>query len=134
MSVFDERTLNHLVEATDDPSFVAGLLSIYRGLLDRRVERITATVVAGDLEAALDAARSLKGGSLMTGVVELAALAIQFEDDLRVSDFAASRARLDLLRPAADRAAVALDAYVEQSRIAQVSAELSAQVSVESIR
>lgn len=129
MTVFDARKLHHLVEVTDDPDFVAGLVATYRNLLDRRVERIIGTVGSGDVEAALDAARSLKGGSLMTGAVELAWLATLIESDLRTGDLAASRSRLALLEPAAVRVRRALDAHEQGRRSAGL-----AQASVDSIR
>lgn len=129
MTVFDARTLQHLVEVTDSPDFVAGLVTTYRNLLDRRVERIIETVGRGDVEAALDAARSLKGGSLMTGAVELAGLATLIESDLRAGDLAASRSRLALLEPAAVRVSRALDAH-QQGRLSGAPA----QASIDSIR
>lgn len=137
MTVFDARTLHHLIEVTENQAFVLKLVGTYRTLLPSRIERIETFVAASDtpkgLDAALDAARSLKGGSLMTGAVELAGIATDIEDDLRDGDVASARGRVGLLAPAAERILGVLHDF-ELSLQPTARAEQPAQASIDSMR
>ncbi len=110
--VFDDQTLRRLMEDTDSRSFVLDLARTYLQLLRPRVQRIAVTIAAADLEAALDAARSLKGSSRMTGAVELAELATRIQQELEKGDLKASLEHVALLPDAAARADKEISAFV----------------------
>ncbi|CAN5347784.1 hypothetical protein BH11ACT8_BH11ACT8_20340 [soil metagenome] len=110
--VFDPSTLHRLIDDTDSRSFVLDLVGTYRRMLQPRIERIADRVAAVDVEDALDAARSLRGSSLMIGAFELAGLAARIERALHDLDLPAARAGVAPLSAAAARADEALSEFV----------------------
>ncbi len=117
MTVFDPSTLHRLVDDTEGRVFALELVSTYRRILDQRVTRLLAAVLASDPDEAMDAALSLKVSSTMTGAAELAELASFIEADLRSGDLPSARAQALLLTAAAARADAAIRRYVERVQI-----------------
>ncbi|MFB9313925.1 hypothetical protein [Nocardioides plantarum] len=114
MTVFDPSTLHQLVDDPRQRSFVLELAGTFRRMLQARVERVVTAVLAfeADPDESMDAVLSLKVSATMTGARELAELASYLEAALRTLDLPAARAQVRMLPPAADRAGVAIDAYL----------------------
>ncbi len=110
---FDPKRLRRLASEVDDQSFVSVFASRYRQMLSGRISRIHATLLAADVDGALDAILSLKVSSATVGTCELAGLALVIEGDVRRADVLAARAAAADLAAVAARADVALAAYLE---------------------
>ncbi|WP_323794477.1 Hpt domain-containing protein [Nocardioides sp.] len=126
MTVFDVSALRRLEGDTQSPEFVHSLVGTYRRMLDDRVTRILEALEQADSDRALDAAHSLRVSSIMTGLVEIADVATGVADALRAADLGSARKAGSSLRAAAERAAAALTAYLDE--------DLHAQESTDSIR
>lgn len=109
---FDVTRLRGLARDVDDQKFASVFASRYREMLTGRISRIHATLMAADVEGALDAALSLKVSSATVGTCELASLALVIEGDVRRADVLAARAAAADLMAAAARADEALAAYL----------------------
>lgn len=120
MTVFDPSTLHQLVDDASERSFVLELASTFRRMLQPRVDRVVAAVLASDPDESMDAVLSLKVSATMTGARELAELASYIEADLRSLDLPAARSQALMLPAAAHRAEAAIDAYL--ARVSSVSA------------
>ena len=79
LATFDEAALRRLSYEVDDRAFTWLFASRYRRMLIGRVARITTALQRLDIEAALDAALSLKVASATVGTCELADLAHEVE-------------------------------------------------------
>jgi HPt (histidine-containing phosphotransfer) domain-containing protein len=112
MTVFDPTALHHLVDDARERSFVLEMLGTFRRMLERRVGRVVAAVLAADIDEGMDAVLSLKVSATMTGARELAELASYIEAHLRTSDFPSAHAHASTLLAASHRAQVAIDAYL----------------------
>lgn len=110
--MFDPQALNKLAHDMKDRAFARSFAEKYRGLLDRRVDRITGALAAPDFIEAMDATLSLKVSSTTVGTCELAEIAQQIELDVRRQDAPAARMRASTLPDAARRAHAALDEYL----------------------
>jgi len=112
LAAFDETALRRLSFEVDDRAFTWLFACRYRQMLLGRVARITTSLQRLDIEAALDAALSLKVASATVGTCELAELAHLVESDVRHHDVTAARTSASRLWPAAVRADQALAAYL----------------------
>lgn len=115
MTVFDPSTLHQLVDNAAERPFVLELAATFRRMLQPRVERVVAAVLASDADEAMDAVLSLKVSATMTGAGELAELAAYIESDLRSLDLPSARAQALMLTSAAHRAEAAIDAYLART-------------------
>ena len=105
---FDAAALRRLSHDLDDLAFVSVFANRYLEMLPTRVRALQ----AADVEAALDAALSLKVSSSTVGTCELADIALAIEGNVRRLDVPAARANAAELPPAAKRADHALVAYL----------------------
>ena len=112
VATFDEAALRRMTREVDDRAFAWLFASRYRQMLIGRVARITTALQQLDVEAALDAALSLKVSSLIVGTFELADLARKVEVEVRRHDVTAARLSASGLWPAAVRADRALGDYL----------------------
>ncbi len=109
---FDAAALRRLSHDLDDLAFVSVFANRYLEMLPTRVLRIARALQAADVEAALDAALSLKVSSTTVGTCELADIALAIEGNVRRLDVRAARHTAAELPPAAKRADHALVAYL----------------------
>lgn len=112
MSTFDPRDLDQLALDIANWPFMVAFAQKYRRLLPHRVERIVSATDAGDLDQAMDATLSLRVASTFVGTHELAEMARYVEGRLRQGDVVGALARVRLLADAAERAELALAAYL----------------------
>lgn len=112
MSTFDPRDLDQLALDIANWPFMVSFAEKYRRLLPDRVQRIVSATDAGDLEQAMDATLSLRVASSFVGTHELAEMARYVESRLRQGDVVGALARARLLADAAERAELALAAYL----------------------
>ena len=112
VATFDEAALRRMSREVDDRAFAWLFASRYRQMLIGRVARITTALQQLDVEAALDAALSLKVSSLIVGTCELADLARKVEVEVRLQDLTAARHSASQLWPAAVRADRALGDFL----------------------
>lgn len=116
MTVFDPSTLHRLLDDGSGRTFVLDLAANYRRILPQRVARLVRAVATDDVDETLEAALSLKVSSAMCGAHELAEAARVIEDDVRRGDGPAARSHASLVPAAADRASMAIEAYLGSSR------------------
>ncbi|MDO9494169.1 MAG: hypothetical protein Q7J48_00565 [Nocardioides sp.] len=112
MSTFDPRDLDQLALDSANWPFMVSFAEKYRSLLPTRVQRIVTATDAGDLDQAMDATLSLRVASSFVGTHELAEMARYVEGRLRQGDVVGALARVRLLADAAERAELALAAYL----------------------
>jgi hypothetical protein len=112
VSTFDPRDLDQLALDIANWPFMVSFAEKYRRLLPDRVQRIVSATDAGDLEQAMDATLSLRVASSFVGTHELAEMARYVESRLRQGDVVGALARVQLLADAAERAELALAAYL----------------------
>ncbi|GEP34236.1 hypothetical protein NSZ01_20040 [Nocardioides szechwanensis] len=112
MSIFDPRDLDQLAMDIANWPFMVSFAENYRRLLPARVERIVAAMDSGDLDQAMDATLSLRVASSFVGTHELAEMTRYVEGRLRKGDVVGALARARLLADAAERAELALAAYL----------------------
>lgn len=117
MTVFDPSTLHQLVDDPAERAFALELAATYRRMLPGRVDRVMSAVLASDPDEAMDAVLSLRVSSTMTGACEVGEIASFIQSDLRGGDLPAARAQSFLLPAAAERLAVAIDAYLARSAL-----------------
>lgn len=111
-AVLDRAVLDRLTEGLADRAFVASLAHRFRGLLAERLDRIATALDAGDLDAAMDAALSLKASAATMGAGELAELARLVEDAVRRQDLDHAATAIPALYVAAARCRQALADYL----------------------
>lgn len=116
MSVFDPSTLHQLVDDAHDRPFVLELAGTFRRMLGQRIDRVVAAVSGADPDEAMDAVLSLKVSATMTGAAELAEAATCIEASLRTYDLPRARSNALLLPAAGERAAHAIDEYLQVAR------------------
>ena len=112
--VLDDEALVRLADSVDDAGAADRFAARYVELLPSRIARIDDALRAGDVDAALDASLSLKVTSCTAGALELQALALVIEDDLRGPGIPAARKHSGALLAAAERASAALARYLKR--------------------
>lgn len=112
-AVFDPTMIDSLTGHADDGEFALVFVRRYRRMLPGRVRRIDEATRAYDVEAAMDAALSLKVASSIVGAGELFELGGRIEDHLRCSDPAGAMLAAAELPAAAERAYQALTTYLD---------------------
>lgn len=88
----DPAALQDLGSQLDCPAVAEGFARDYTNMWDHRYRSLAKSLERGDEAAALDAVLSLKTSSAMVGGIQLAALATELEDAIRLRDD--ERARL----------------------------------------
>ena len=112
MNTFDPRGLERLAVDVSHWAFTMSFVQKYRRLLPQRVGRILTATNTDDLDQALDATLSLRVSSSFVGAVELVEMSRDIEARLRAGDVVGASVRAGLLHDAAERADLALAAYL----------------------
>ncbi len=115
-AVLDQQVLEDLREVMEDE--FAQLLRSYAQQAPSQVERIEAAARAGDIEAMVRPAHSLKSSSANVGAMQVSALAREIEQDAREARRTAAVSALPELREALGRAIAAIEPIVAQETAA----------------
>lgn len=95
LPLVDGATLQELEEQLDGLELALRFARDYAAMWDKRLAKLTAAVQNRDVDAALDAAISLRITSAMVGGLRLARLAEILEDVLRRGDFSQGAALME---------------------------------------
>lgn len=109
---WDPEAAERLALDLGDPQAGRHVIACYCRILHTRLDRIRDGLEAGDLDAALDAALSLKTASMTVGTCRLAALSHSVERALRAADTGGAAMRVQDLYDAAAVAEEALAGYL----------------------
>ena len=115
----DPNVLQDLVRLSSDATFIERLLRGFKGDTERLVAEIGDALAARRYDVAKDAAHALKGGAASVGAMQLVQVATRIDkathDQLRLK----ATPWTEELTECANRALLALDAYLEARRKAQ---------------
>lgn len=95
---------------------LAQFLTTWTGMLDARVDTMSAALTEGDLVTALDRALSLRSSSAMIGLPRLSTLSAEVECHLLAGDIRASRQAFTGIPPHARTAGAAVSRYAASLR------------------
>ncbi|WP_134740061.1 Hpt domain-containing protein [Nocardioides sp. 503] len=118
MSALDRTCLERLAHDVASHPFMVTFAEKYRLLLPQRIRRVLAALAEGDLEAALDAALSLRVASAYVGALELVEIARHLESHLRTGDLTGAVVRAGTMDAAAHRTELALSTYLAELALA----------------
>lgn len=110
--VFDATVVSDLTGHADDAEFAKVFLGRFQKMLPERVRRIDLALADQEFVEAMDAVLSLKGAAGTVGAGELFVLGGLLEGHLKRRDFASAVKVAEDLPGAAERADVALSAYL----------------------
>lgn len=103
MTLVDPTALGRLGDDLADSAFPTSLAHTFVRLLPTRLERIEQAVAAAEPSSLIEAALSLRSGSVTIGAVELAQLATRLIDQVRSHGVEAARSVLAQLPNAVAR-------------------------------
>jgi signal transduction histidine kinase/CheY-like chemotaxis protein/HPt (histidine-containing phosphotransfer) domain-containing protein len=108
----DADSLDRL-EQVMNPDEITDFVESYRGELEMRISRMTAT---DNLQVLADDGHALSGTSGNVGALEIGKLAARIEVFCKTGDLDAARKTLEILRPLADKVSIALAAWLRRPR------------------